>query len=280
MTGAGLVPDNVAGNLPALLCVSQQRSQAHEHLAHHRRRGHGRDLLEREPVRLEVRRSFGDGVVEANLGVTDLQPQRAERDGVTRIAAHVAETPVATVGAGERLLPLLASGPARGDNIEVRDAALRAVDDALVLDADFDFELTPRLAEVVANGVPLYFRVEFELTRGRWYWFDERAASRALQMRLSYHALSRHYRIAAGTQPDRYMLQQNFPTLEDALRVLKRVRNWTVVERRSSLSRSDYDAALRMRLDTTQLPKPFQLNTLGSRDWNLSSDWHRWTVSP
>jgi hypothetical protein len=177
-------------------------------------------------------------------------------------------------------LALLAVSPARGEGIEVRDAALRAVEDTLVLEADFDFELTPRLAEIVANGVPLHFRVEFELTRGRWYWFDERAASRALQMRLSYHALSRHYRIAAGMQPDRYMLQQNFPTLEDALSVLKRVRNWVVVERRSSLSRSNYDAALRMRLDTTQLPKPFQLTALTSRELHLDSPWKRFVLTP
>ena len=72
------------------------------------------------------------------------------------------------------------------------------------LDADFAFELTPRLEEVVANGVPLYFRVEFELTRPRWYWFDEKAASRQLQLRLSYHALSRQYRLSTGA------LQQNF----------------------------------------------------------------------
>ena len=178
------------------------------------------------------------------------------------------------------LLALLAAAPARGDGIEVRDAALRAADDALVLDADFDFELTPRLAEVVANGVPLYFRVEFELTRSRWYWFDERAAARALQMRLSYHALSRHYRLAVGSQPERYMLQQNFPALDDALRVLKRVRNWVVVESRSALSRSDYDAALRMRLDTTMLPKPFQLSALTSRELHLESPWKHFVLRP
>lgn len=177
-------------------------------------------------------------------------------------------------------LALLATAPARADGIEVRDAALRAAEEALVLDADFDFELTPRLAEVVANGVPLYFRIEFELTRSRWYWFDERAASRVLQMRLSYHALSRNYRLAAGTQPERYMLQQSFPTLDDALRVLKRVRNWVVVERRGALSRSDYDAALRMRLDTTLLPKPFQLSALTSRELQLESPWKRFVLRP
>ena len=175
-------------------------------------------------------------------------------------------------------LALLAAGAARADAIEVRDVALRVVDEGLVLDADFDFELTPRLAEVVANGVPLYFRVEFELTRSRWYWFDERAASRVLQVRLSYHALSRHYRLSAGTQPERFMLQQNFATLEEALKVLKRVRSWLVVDRATSISRSDYDAAVRMRLDTTLLPKPFQLSALTSRELHHESPWKRFVL--
>jgi hypothetical protein len=175
-------------------------------------------------------------------------------------------------------LALLAAGPARGDAIEVRDAGLRLADEGLVLDADFEFELTPRLAEVVANGVPLYFRVEFELSRRRWYWFDERTASRLLQMRLSYHALSRHYRLSAGAVADRYMLQQNFATLDEAMNVLKRVRNWLVVERAADLSTSDYDAAVRMRLDTTLLPKPFQLSALTSRELHLESPWKRFVL--
>jgi hypothetical protein len=175
-------------------------------------------------------------------------------------------------------LALLAAGTARADTIEVRDVVLRAVEEGLVLDADFEFELTPRLAEVVANGVPLYFRVEFELTRSRWYWFDERAASRVLQMRLSYHALSRHYRLSAGMQPERFMLQQNFATLEEALRVLKRVRSWLVVDRAAGLSRADYAAAVRMRLDTTLLPKPFQLSALTSRELHLESPWKRFVL--
>lgn len=169
---------------------------------------------------------------------------------------------------------LLATGPVRGDGIEVRDAALRATDEGIVLDADFAFELTPRLVEVVANGVPLYFRIEFELTRGRWYWFDERAASRALQLRLSYHALSRRYRLSSGA------LQQNFATLPEALNILKRVRNWLVVDRGTRLSRSDYDAAVRMRLDTTLLPKPFQLSVLTSRELHLESPWKRFVLAP
>jgi hypothetical protein len=169
---------------------------------------------------------------------------------------------------------LAATPAARADEIEVADARLSATEDGVVLAADFAFELNPRLAEVVTNGVPLYFVVEFELTRPRWYWFDEKAAAKRIQLRLSYHALSRHYRLSTG------VLQQNYPTLEEALNVLRRVRNWQVVERSASLADANYEAAVRMRLDVTLLPKPFQLSAITSRDLNLESPWKRFTFRP
>jgi hypothetical protein len=167
---------------------------------------------------------------------------------------------------------LLVCSLAYANDIEVSDARLRAVEQGLVLDADFDLELTPRLAEVLANGVPLYFRVEFALTRSRWYWWDETTAVRDLELRLSYHALSRHYRLATGT------LQRSFPTLEEALDVMRHLRGWLVVDRTVTFADADYEAAVRMRLDTGLLPKPFQLSALTSRDLNLESPWRRFVV--
>jgi hypothetical protein len=35
-----------------------------------------------------------------------------------------------------------------------------------------------------------------------------------------------------------------------------------------------------MRLDSSQLPRPFQISAVGSREWSVSSDWYRWAVSP
>jgi len=170
------------------------------------------------------------------------------------------------------LLALLSVALARADDIEVREVRLRAVEEGVVLDADFDLDLTPRLSEVVSGGVPLYFRVDFELTRRRWYWLDETAASKRLQLRLSYHALSRQYRLSTG------LLQQSFATLEDALNVLRHLRNWLVVDRTVTFADADYEAALRMRLDTTLLPKPFQLSALTSRELQLESHWKRFIV--
>ena len=170
------------------------------------------------------------------------------------------------------LVALLASSLLHANDIEVREARLRSVEEGLVLDADFSFELTPRLAEVLSNGVPLYFTVNFELTRRRWYWWDETAAERELQLRLSYHALSRHYRLSTGT------LQRSFSSLEEALEVLKRLRGWLVVDRTVTFADADYDAAVRMRLDTALLPKPFQMSALTSRDLHLESPWQRFVV--
>lgn len=166
----------------------------------------------------------------------------------------------------------MAVGSASADEIEVQHLALRATEAGFVLDADFALELSPRLADMVSNGIPVYFVVEFELTRTRWYWFDEKAASRSLHLRLSYHALSRQYRLSTG------LLQQSFSTLQEALHLLTRVRNWLVVERTVLLARADYEAAVRMRLDATLLPKPFQLSALTSRELQLESAWKRFTV--
>lgn len=168
-------------------------------------------------------------------------------------------------------LAFAAASGARADEIEVGAAALRATEEGLVLSADFAFELNPRLGEVVANGVPLYFLVEFEVSRPRWYWFDEKTAASHLQLRLSYHALSRQYRLSSGP------LQQNFPSLREALDVLRRVRNWLVAERSVLHPDTNYEAVLRMRLDVSLLPKPFQLSALTSRELNLESPWKRFT---
>ena len=171
-------------------------------------------------------------------------------------------------------LALAIAGNAYADEIVVREANLRATDEGLVLNAEFSFQITPRLAEAVENGVPLYFELDFELSRSRWYWFDEKAVAKRMQVRLSYHALSRQYRLSTG------LLQQSFGTLEEALDVLRQLRNWLVVDRSVSLADATYEAAVRMRLDTTLLPKPFQLSALTNREWNLESAWKRFSFRP
>jgi hypothetical protein len=169
---------------------------------------------------------------------------------------------------------LLWSASAHAQGIELRKASATITDDAYLIDAQFDVALTPTLEEVLSKGVPLYFMMDFELIRPRWYWFNDRVVALHQQYRLQYNALTRQYRLGHGN------LYQNFPTLGEALDVMSRVSRRQEVE--PGLLRRDlsYIAAIRMRLDTSQLPKPFQLSALASRDWQLNSDWHRWSVNP
>ncbi len=159
--------------------------------------------------------------------------------------------------------------------IDISNPQLSASDDGYVLSADFKFELNPRLEEAVTKGVVLYFVADFELSKARWYWLDEKLVSRSQTYRLSYHALTRQYRLTTGG------LHQSFQTLSDAMLVLSRLRSWTVIDKSDKAVRpgEPYDAALRMRLDVTQLPRPFQISALGNKDWSLGSDWKIWPAN-
>lgn len=163
---------------------------------------------------------------------------------------------------------------AQTPGIDVRKATLTQVDDGYVLDAAFDIALTPALDEALHKGVPLYFVLEFELIRARWYWLNEKIAAAQVQYRLSYNPLTRQYRIGVGT------VYQNFSSLAESLQFLSRVRRKEDVEPGALRRDTSYTAALRMRFDTSQLPRTFQITALGSREWNISSDWFRWTVNP
>jgi hypothetical protein len=164
---------------------------------------------------------------------------------------------------------------AQTHGIDVRRAVVSTVDDhSLLLEADIDIVLSAPLEDALHKGIPLYFLLEFEMVRSRWYWFNDKAVSRQQQYRLQFNALTRQYRIGVGA------FYQNFPTLNEALQVMSRVRRREDFEPGALSKGTSYMAGLRLRLDTSQLPKPFNLNALGSREWNLGSDWMRWTVTP
>lgn len=168
------------------------------------------------------------------------------------------------------LLLSLAALPAPA--IEITFAELKATEESYVVNTNIDMQLSPALEDALNRGVALYFRVEFELMQPRWYWFDKVIARESQEFKLSYNALTRQYRLNIGA------LHQNFATLYEALTVMSRLRNWAVAGREALHKDNAYVANLRMRLDVSQLPKPFQVDALASREWNVSSDWYRFKV--
>jgi hypothetical protein len=172
---------------------------------------------------------------------------------------------------------LLLSLPAQAQGIYIKSAELSPTEAGYALDATYDIVLTPTLEEALSRGVALTFVTEFELLYPRWWTFNlwHRVVSEFhTQHKLSFHALTRQYRLTFGA------VNQSFDTLSEALAVVGRVRYSPAVRYQEVDPGNVYTAALRLRLDTSQLPKPLQIDALGSSDWNLSSNWYRWTLKP
>ncbi|APD13278.1 hypothetical protein RO07_09245 [Pandoraea pulmonicola] len=187
------------------------------------------------------------------------------------------------------LLPLLLgafalgfAGSARADNeIQVREARLEPADGGWSLDARFAFELNSSLEDAVNRGISLYFTTDFELTRSRWYWFDEKVVSTSQSVRLWFQPLTRQYRVSSNNgNSSNGGLQLGFGSLREALALVRNVSGWRVIDKGVVKPGTQYQASVRMRLDNALMPKPFQIDAVNNRDWNLSSDWTRFMFSP
>ncbi|MBA2690198.1 MAG: DUF4390 domain-containing protein [Burkholderiales bacterium] len=172
------------------------------------------------------------------------------------------------------LLAYLVNAAAWADTINVKSAAIEAADDTYQISATFDVGFTQTLEDAINRGLSLPFIIEYEITRSRWYWLDETVMKGSSARQISYNALTRQYRLTIGS------LYQNFERLEDVKQVLSSIRGIDVAERAQFRKGTTYDVGVRMRLDVSRLPKPFQVNALASREWNLASDWFRFTFTP
>ncbi|QWE16655.1 DUF4390 domain-containing protein [Polynucleobacter sp. AP-Nino-20-G2] len=163
---------------------------------------------------------------------------------------------------------------ANAEGIKIKSVELERVDNDWLLNATFQIELAPGLEDAVQKGVVLYFQTEFDLTRSRWYWFDEKPALAQRQIRLSYQPLTQQYRIASEG------FTFSAKTIFEALQAVGSIGGWRVIDNSQIDPSKSYTAALRMTLDISKLPKPFQINALNNRDWNVSSDWLRFPFLP
>jgi hypothetical protein len=163
---------------------------------------------------------------------------------------------------------------ASAEGIKIKSAELERVDNDWLLNATFKIDLTPGLEDAVQKGVVLYFQTEFDLTRSRWYWFEEKPAFAQRQTRLSYQPLTQEYRIASEG------FTFSAKTIFEALQAVGSIGGWRVIDNNQIDPSKSYTAALRMTLDLSKLPKPFQVNALNNRDWNVASDWLRFPFSP
>lgn len=163
---------------------------------------------------------------------------------------------------------------AQAEGFAIKSANLELKDEVYHLNALLEVSLNRTLEDALNHGLPLNMVLEFKLLKSRAFWFDEEIAAVQQNLRLSYHALTRHYQLSSN------LTQKNFVSLTQLLEELSDVRGWPVLDRSLVKKRYSYVASLRLRLDLSQLPQPLQVNAIGSKDWNLASEWYQWPLVP
>ena len=136
----------------------------------------------------------------------------------------------------------------------------------LTMDLDISLKLSPIVIEAAERGVPIYFTLDVKITAPRWWW-DKPIVETSLTRRMSYNTLTQQWRVASGD------LFLPVASLEEALAVLEKVRGWPVAPLDRFEPNVRYDGLVRIRLDTSHLARPLQLDARNRGAWSLTSPW-------
>lgn len=169
---------------------------------------------------------------------------------------------------------LWAGGLAPARAADLTQLGLSRNSEGLFLSATVNVVLAPSMEDALARSVPLYFVVQADVLRERWYWSDKRVAGASRTYRLAYQPLSRHWRVsvASGSGPGgalQYALHQNHDSLAAALSSITKLSGWQVAEAARLDGESDLVLEFRFKLDLALLPRPFQLGMNALSEWNL-----------
>lgn len=159
---------------------------------------------------------------------------------------------------------------------DIGQLRVERADDEVIATGNIVFELPTAVEDALLKGVPLFFVLEADLLRERWYWFDRKVTSVKRHTRLVYLPLMRRWRLNVTAGAGReggvgLALNQNYDTLEQALAAVKRVSHWQIADAADLLPGVKYKVELRFRLDLSQLPLPFQIGAFGQSEWDLAA---------
>lgn len=162
--------------------------------------------------------------------------------------------------------------PSANETGSRQSLTLDVSDGNLLLSAHFGFTLPAVVEDALYKGIPIYFVAQADVLRERWYWTRKTVASMQRRLRLAYHPLTRRWRLTLGggdmTEATQGLtLGQSFDTLDEAMAAVRRVSRWKISDMHDFSPDSKHIVTFSFGLDTSQLPRPLQIGTLGQSDW-------------
>ncbi|MDB5868460.1 MAG: putative proline rich signal peptide protein [Polaromonas sp.] len=174
-------------------------------------------------------------------------------------------------------LLLAAPGPSAAAATEITQLRVERAEDGVYLSAVAQFELPAVVEDALLKGIAVFFVLEADIYRDRWYWTDPRITSAARTVRLAYQPLTGRWRVnivsglITSSSGLRATLNQNYETMAEALSAIQRIARWKIAEAAEVDPDAAYTLDLNFRLDLSQLPRPFQIGVAGQREWTISA---------
>ena len=180
------------------------------------------------------------------------------------------------------LLLFFTAGIAQAEDIGIVHAK-GAVDvqGRMFVSTRFNVRLPSQLSSALQQGVSLNFRLAFSLDAPTYTayktkvsgWFSDQGI---VTYKLSYHPLTKKYRVSIGS-----LAVEDYPTLSQALNRIGGIADWNVlpVGTLKGVAVRDIQGSVRLSLTMDDLPKPFQIDGLTARKWDMDTSWVRLAIS-
>lgn len=171
----------------------------------------------------------------------------------------------------------LATSPQVGaQTTRLQELQVRRTQDGLLLYADMQLALSTAVRNALHNGIPVYFVASATLLRERWYWTNETLATAERYWRVSYHPLTRRWRLNSSSQPissaqlGTGLSSRTFETLEQILDAIGHIAGWQVADAQQLLHQGRQVLEFVFQLDASRLPAALRVGARRDADWQLS----------
>jgi hypothetical protein len=168
------------------------------------------------------------------------------------------------------LLPLRIAH-AQNPSVQIENLQPHKAEDGLLISASQIFDLPPHVEQALRKGIGIVFVTQVDLIKERWYWTDKQVTRVKRSLRLSYQPLTSKWRVQVVAGSTEVGLVQNFDSLAAALGVIRRLHRLKIADWQDLDVGTQYTLEVQFRLDTSQLPRPFQIGALQSSDWSLGA---------
>ena len=143
------------------------------------------------------------------------------------------------------------------------------------LKINIDYHLSPIATEAIQSSIALTWCLKIKLKQEKILW-DRTLIEHKYCYKIRYHALLDSYSV----HPPNSQKSKFFTSLSGALESMSKIRNIRLIKVARLNSNHSYTVATKLQFERETLPLPLRSVAYFNSDWDLSSSWQLWKLSP